>query len=273
MSLTKRRLKEREERGLAEPASDLSLCPQHVEDAYLKQKIAESAGLETLCAFCDEEPVRDAPLAVLCYLISSDLHRLYETAANAGVPRDEGEWVYAVQDTYDIVYELCADGGVEPDVSDRIVDLFDAEAWYPKFDVHDSPDAPLREGWKRFCEHVKHESRFLLKPATRRNLQPHPTLEPRDTLERLAEVIVDMDLLTTLPAASLVYRARAAELPEFESIRDFTSPPSDLAAQGRMNPTGISMFYGALEPETAAVEVYGRLPHAAVANFHDSART
>lgn len=210
------------------------------------------------------------PFQVLCELVRGALHRFYETAGNAGVPRDEGEWIYPVRDTHDVVTELCLEGGIDGEVNDRVVELFDDEAWVPRYEPHESPDAPLRRGWERFCEHVKHQSRFLLMRADDLDESewfPERLEPPRKTLKTLAGVLSELGLVTTMETTTPVYRARTAEQPTFTSKRDFTSPPPNLAAQGRMNPAGIPMFYGALDQETAAVEVYRGLPYAAVATW------
>lgn len=263
-------MEERYQRGYEDPEDDLVVCSEHVEDAYLKAQLREPDG-GAVCSFCSDDAVMGAPFETLLGLVGDALHRFYEKAADAGVPW-EGGWVWRVDDTYDVVWELCTDGGIEDDVAQRVVELFDDESWVPRYYPDDAPDLPLRQGWETFCRHVKHESRFLFRQPLPDVDDPYLTEEapfdPHEALRAIARVIDESGLLTKLPAASALYRARATEFGKFSNITDFTSPPEALASQGRMNPAGISMFYGALDPETAAVEVYRGLPEAAVATFH-----
>jgi hypothetical protein len=267
VGLTKRWLEEREERGYAS-SDDLAVCPRHVTDPFLQQTLESSTQAGLWCSYCPDRDVDAAPLDTLSDAVAHALHRFYETAANACVPW-EGGWVWPVLDTYDVIDELCGDGGIDDEVAEHLRELFDEEDWVPAFDPWDSPDTSLRAAWAQFCDYVKHQSRFMFKGLSR-TTTPHdgPDDSPQGMLGRLSEVLLGQDLVNTLPARTALYRARAAETPRFDSVHDFTSPPADLAAQGRMNPAGISLFYGALEPETAAVEVYNGLPRAAVATFY-----
>jgi len=63
----------------------------------------------------------------------------------------------------------------------------------------------------------------------------------------------------TAPAAWKIYRARVMPLEreldaEPLAAEDMVPPPPALAPAGRLNPSGVSYFYGALEPETAIAE-------------------
>jgi hypothetical protein len=95
------------------------------------------------------------------------------------------------------------------------------------------------------------------------------SLGTRDFLHELLYAILGRQGRLTLSSAEKLFRARVfVERDGWpKTLRDYTSPPNDLAAQGRMNPAGISFFYGALDAGTAAVEVYDGSPFAAVATF------
>ncbi|WPE82825.1 RES family NAD+ phosphorylase [Acinetobacter baumannii] len=72
---------------------------------------------------------------------------------------------------------------------------------------------------------------------------------------KVEKVIVELD------CNSIIYRARRADFLEdcekfiTDSIQELSPPPSKFALQGRMNPKGISIFYGAFEVETCIAEV------------------
>jgi RES domain-containing protein len=259
---------DRVRRGHAWPDGDTYVCSEHVDEPFLRLQIVNAVEPDSGCSYCSASSA--APMHVLVELIAGALHRLYERANDAGVPRDEGDWVFPVQHTGEVLEELCWAAGVSSQLAEDLTGLFAPEDWVEAHQpMERSPEMPLREGWVRFCEYVKYTSRYLLKPVESDGSEAWERwFSPDEMLEVIAELAAER--VTVVPAGTVVFRARACDDPPSRELRrpkDFTSPPAGSATQGRMNPAGIVMFYGATDVETAATEVYNGLPQAQVLTF------
>jgi hypothetical protein len=243
---------------------DRRVCSRHVEDLFVADLLLQATEDGDTCSFCGEQD--GAPLDELLEAVEVGLLLHYETASNAGVGW-EGGWTSATMDTWDVVAELVSDGGFDDEVAEALPPLFHDEAWVHRGDPFLPPGGMLTAGWRRFVEHVKHRSRFLLAPDDGSSEEALDSgWAPGQMLEKLAKV-VDEFCVTQWPAGKLVYRARAFEDTPFDHAHELAAPPPEKARQGRMNPAGISMFYGATDPQTAAAEVFDGRRYAAVAAF------
>ena len=82
-------------------------------------------------------------------------------------------------------------------------------------------------------------------------------VHPSELLDELASVVKTLKLITTLPIATVIYRARAHEngLPGYSTVAELGPPPKEVARAGRMNAEGIVVFYGAFDDQTAIAEI------------------
>jgi hypothetical protein len=153
--------------------------------------------------------------------------------------------------------------------SEAVSDILAVLSALEERDVRDGEDAlygesPLQhagahadeylEMWEGFERRLKHEVRFF-------------DAEGRQTLDELfgelPEVGDGRAIVTLLPDESglSIYRARLVndETLREDFIRDparhIGPPPPKVARAGRMNPAGISVFYGAFSPEVALAEI------------------
>lgn len=246
------------------------VCRAHVDDRYLDGLLAAEidgpSSNSGPCDYCEEGPP-GAPLDVLGEVVASAARRYYSTAADACVPRDDGEWAFPTTDTYDVLADL---DGVEFEVQEDIIGRYiEMEDWVPIHDPFPSPSERLQKGWVDFRTYVQHTSRFMLAPTDPPSeFEPMPDLSAEETLKATTEVIDRLDLVEELEVGSLIYRARTYvdDLP-FVDVHQLASPPVGKASAGRMNGAGISVFYGALDPDTAAAEVYDGKDSVAIAEF------
>jgi hypothetical protein len=78
-------------------------------------------------------------------------------------------------------------------------------------------------------------------------------------LEAIDRLLVNFDLITTLPAGTVTYRARGHARYEdshgWGAAQLGTNLPKNAASSSRMSPAGIPLFYGADDVETALAEV------------------
>ena len=145
---------------------------------------------------------------------------------------------------------------------------YGSEAYYEE----SSPDDQnFHHGWKSFRNELMYRERFF----------------PQSAEPVLAEIFGDLEALTTYDGTPVVrevtpsdqdfpiWRARTAQSDEeltkiLESPhQQLGPPPSSSAEVGRMNAKGVSVFYGAMDPDTCVAEV--RPPvgsHVVLGRFH-----
>lgn len=107
--------------------------------------------------------------------------------------------------------------------------------------------------WDRFCRIIKHESRFF-------------SWEAKNLLDGIFNDI-ESYLTTSGESAiyerkfSTIYRARRANsVSDIKKIienpeKELFVPPANMVPNGRMNPRGVSLFYGALDLKTCLAEL------------------
>ena len=120
----------------------------------------------------------------------------------------------------------------------------------------------LGRSWELFKNMVKHERRYTFwsssdadTPSVDRDWNPH-TLPGGKTLHAIGESIRVCGLIRKLPAGTRLWRARThRDVELIASGKDLSSPPTSAAVNAnRMSPSGIPMFYGAEDLETARAE-------------------
>jgi hypothetical protein len=242
------------------------VCFQHFdqhEDEFLWNLTMDMMG-EDVCSMCRFPYAM--PVENLVSVIQDSVHKFYDRASDASDPFEDREWVWPTRSTEDVVDDL----GVSELCPVRLaaVEHLGDAVWVPVEYGSQGRFALLSDGWRSFCDHIVHGSRFLF-DAVEPLEGVADQLGTREFLEELLRVVASEDRIFELNGESDVFRARAYI--DFNSwprdAKDYAAPPASLASQGRMNPAGISMFYGALSVETAAIEVYDGRPFAAVAVF------
>ena len=178
------------------------------------------------------------------------------------------DWSPDGADVDTLIYDMV---GVNEEVAQAIANALAAKQSYS--DAKDGEENPYgseanyqertanvrkyQHSWISFCNEVRYEERFFPETA-------EPVLK---------EIFSDLEELTTDDGASLIreiipqeesfkiWRARTAHsVEELKAIlKDPTNqlgaPPSDYAEGGRMNPKGVSVFYGAMDKLTCVSEI------------------
>jgi RES domain-containing protein len=249
---------EQQERGWAAP--DKFVCPDCVEDAYLKGLI-ESDADSTSCDYCgnEGEVVIAAPVEAIMPAVMGALTHYYAEPASAGVPYEtaEGGWLFEPTDTADALMSLslqCNDELFE-DVVAAISNVNDA--WVDAAggnwaSIQKSEE--LLYGWQRFSEHVKHRQRYFF---TAIEPEPWQDIEPSRLMPELAAVVAEIGLVEQMEPDTPLFRVRLRSATDLWPLdaTELGAPPPDKATAGRMNPPGISYLYLALDPATAAAEI------------------
>lgn len=255
------------------------ICFQCVGEEYLAQEIEEH-GREGLCSYCgseaqswdvDELAVRVNTAFDEHYIRTPDNPDVFESSMFSD-PESSYSWlrsgvqvVEAIEEAASIPTEVARDvqsilehahalGPTGKDAWEAGETPFASESYYEERAVS---DRVWEAEWEHFERLIKTESRFF----------------SREAMVHLRSVFGDIDKLPTVKGRRLVleagpghglkhlYRARVfqsdGKLCEALGRPDLHigSPPALIAAAGRMNARGISVFYGATKADVATAEV------------------
>ena len=234
-----------------------SVCGGCVEDDALRTILRENEDADLRCDFCSSVPA--AHLDTLLEAFVNGLRNEYENALD-GVWWDgrEGGFQWHPQwDTWDLVedfYWVFSSQELLDAVRAAVHDI----TWVERDFITRRRDDVLIEAWDRFCEAVKHKTRFvvwLLRPDDD-DLAPGE-IPPAKILDYVAPLIERLNLVQDLPASQRIWRARThCECPIEPTASALGTVPRESALQAnRMSPAGIPMFYGATDSDTAIEEV------------------
>lgn len=254
-----------------EGETDKRVCHACVGEPLLKAEI-KRLGRPAECAYCDNTRLRTVGVTWLARRID-DVYRQMVRFAEEQVRfnfEDGAVWAASGETPSELIAELisAADTTIAADIvdqlgSDHAYDIHrDGDTdWYDETtDTYelDMPDDPqFRDAWLSFCESVKHSRRFFSEDAAAvLDMILGPILEQRKRTFRAAIRTIGPD-----DEGRYVYRARQANDEARRHriyaapIAELSAPPVTVATAGRMNPTGISVFYGSRDAETAVAEL------------------
>jgi hypothetical protein len=112
----------------------------------------------------------------------------------------------------------------------------------------------LALGWDSFCDTVKHRKRYLFANET---FEFDDRVPVSQVLKELGAVVIRRELVRSLPIGTIIFRMRARGRYEKPSNpTELGPPPVYSTVANRMSPGGVSLFYGALEENTARDETF-----------------
>lgn len=268
MGQAKREWEEYHERGWS--ASDRVVCPDCVEDDFLKDLIRQNANTRQ-CDYCGTRTrsLSAGPVETIMPAVASALNYFYAEPTVAGVPYDGG-WVFEPTDTADAL--MGVPFNAHDDLFEDVVDSFSNTAWVSAAEGHWASSHRNEEwsyAWQAFAEKVKHQSRyfFMSGAVDTGDCYPHA---PLDVLGLVGEMAADLGLVVELPQKTALFRVRerVGESDWPVCGEQLGAPPNHMANAGRMNPAGISYLYLAKTGKGALAEVLRGPPcHAVVADF------
>jgi len=250
------------------------ICCQCVGDEYLRDQIA-FRGREELCSYCEGRG-KTFSIGEMADEVEAALQEhFYHTATEASgleyAMMKEGDFVWERRgDPLIEVIEDCAQIDEEPATDiQRVLEYrhpdfeaaamgeenpFDEDAHYARCGVD---TAESHANWWRFESALKTQARYFSRSAEEtltsifKGIQDHQSLYGNP-------VVVEAGPKAPLAA---IYRARVFQSnePLEEALkrpdRHIGPPPPGDAPSGRMNALGISVFYGATDPDVALAEV------------------
>ena len=242
----------------------VNCCAGCFSDQVLIEHINDEGELGD-CDFCGDKDIPVVEAADLWDLFEP-LVRLYEEVSPDNVPSylmDEygetidtlihhewGVFSDAVCDrTHDLMAAIIPEARHKDDIG-AFPDVYELYIPYEQCWWYRSPD----DYWGEFVNHIKTERRFVM---SKTGAFDEPVFDPREWVPEVVQS-VEKQLLS----GEIIWRARRADEigvnadPEKSpSEDDLGPPPPGKARAGRANAEGISVFYGAMDAYTAAVEV------------------
>lgn len=246
------------------------VCFTCVGEDYLKDKIRNDCVID-VCSYCGGNR-NCIEIDELASLIHDAIDRSYYMTSNEPEGLDyllakEGYWEQPGQEVVDLIGEIArVDSPIAADVCTELSDRYGHAAAMDGGDDPYGSDAMYEEKkaddwvhrkfWNQFKLEVQTKSRFYSKAA---DVALDEFFGHLDELKSHGggEIVRNVGPNTT---DRFIYRARVADsLEKMEGLlespaRELGPPPPALAAAGRMNAKGISVFYGAFEVETCLAE-------------------
>ena len=253
-----------------------TLCTNCIGDMYLR-RIVEDEGENRICSYCDrigqtfllDEISERVKVAFKDHFIrTADEPSPFEYALLKD-KEIEYEWeregeptVYAIMNAADIpeeaakhVQEILADNHYDFDKAAMGEESdFSRDAYYAEIMPGDEE---WQKGWKDFERTIKSESRFFSSISAE---------QLNRVFDRIDQMQTRMDqplIVSAGPGTELTHFHRARIFQSDEKLRsalirpdlELGAPPTDFASAGRMNASGISVFYGSTDAQIALAEV------------------
>lgn len=233
------------------------VCARCIGDADLKQWIANASGGRG-CDYCGGYTSPTVPLDELCDYLESCLGRYYGAAVDQ-LPWNgrEGGYQGRTWSTEEVLFDLVGlnlpldyDGRLQQAITWGLSD----EIWCDYDWMRLDEDKAMQQAWDGFCSTVKHKRRFFFHHMGGDHEDPD-SFSSLDILGAIAHLVETSGLIRVQAPGLRLYRARPNFTKRSPTAGDFGPPPRHVCQSNRMNPAGVPMFYGALDPRTAVKEV------------------
>lgn len=243
------------------------VCADCFNDYAIKAFIKYNA-VETYCSYCgnNSDSLISIPFSDLFDFILEGIESEWEDPANSmGYESAEGGYQGAsVYDWYDLIVEEIEElFDTNDNVREDIISAMAGEhPWCHKDPYGLLEEEALSISWSNFTQQVKYNTRYIFSQLpnavdpTDIDLIPIPSMlkvlsQEISRLEDQADVIVTLEEDTEIMRARIhnVWKryTKGSELG--------TVPAKDAMYSNRMSPSGIPMFYGAFDSNTALLEV------------------
>jgi hypothetical protein len=250
---------------------DKYVCEDCFDDYAVGEFIRREA-VELRCDYCEIESETEAisaPLSDVARFIREGIETEWSDPDDEAVPWDseEDRYIVEVYDTYDLLLDLLSIS------SDELLDDLSSELgdrnWCQRNPARFTKQEELYFNWEAFSEQLKHHTRYVFyRVEHERDEFDDRSVTPHDILNTIADLVLEQELLRTLPAGTTLVRARPHPEDEaYSTVEDLGPPPEEKAVHAnRMSPAGIPMFYGSDTEETALGEI-DQIGFATVASF------
>lgn len=258
MGRAKEALIEAQQRGYLYPSQRKSICSEHFDEEPINHHIFREGFFGT-CDFCGIDSGERTVLDLNEFLdyLSRCITRYYDSADNElSYETAEGGYqgtTYSIEELFRDV--LSIDTPSDPSIMDEILSYFYDTSWCERGYFAPKEGDIKRYDWEEFKKVVKCYSRYFFHKTTKQEKGDQRTVD--EILSDILKSINNYNLKTVLKTIKNIYRARQHTNTENPtSLEELGSPPSKYCKySNRMSPSGISMFYGAFDSDTAKKEV------------------
>lgn len=262
---------------------DDAICVECIEDHDLRELI-KAEGSKGKCALCGNEnmsvTIKELAEIIDPYIREHFAHGKYERRYGSG--DDDGYW--EEQQGEDLSYVMQEMLGQSLDCEEALINaLIEADPYDPSdgdesfydetVNYEETPVyiGDLYEKWNAISDELKTQRRFFSDRAREFFDWLFDEVESLWLYAKGGEIDFSgagdkkkphkLGVIHEWPAGASVYRARRADtMDDFTRIllspqRELAPPPSRHARGGRMNPEGVSIFYGTLDEPTCLAEM------------------
>lgn len=236
------------------------VCHDCFDEEFIKEHIKSNL-CNNKCSYCEKVSAELIAASMNCVLqfIAERINQRWEDPAES-VAYDEGEYIGAkIIDAEDLIDNELDLGINNKTLRKELIESISSKHNWCKKDPYGLwPHEEDLFEWQKFSKQVMHQSRYVFyKIKNRKNLN-QAYEQPYEILERVGQIVVDLNLIKTLDINTCFYRARELKRNEIiRSAKEIGTPPIQYAIySNRMSPAGIPMFYGANEFQTAVAEIF-----------------
>lgn len=243
-----------------------SVCSNCFEDYAIHEFINKNA-VEQACDYCgnrSSEPIA-APLEDVIDFLLEGIGMEWDDPVNC-VGWEDG-WVgVEVIDSDELIRDRVGlEDSNEEVLQDIINSIWDRE-WCQRDPYGLRTEEALTFSWHSFCEQVKHHSRYIFfrmgdEEGHFYDLDEIPASKMLDRISwEMSRLEYDIDIIKLIDAGTRLRRVRIhGDNEVYNTAKDLGTVSLEGAKySNRMSPAGISMFYGAFDPETALKETIDR---------------
>ncbi|MFZ5516880.1 MAG: RES family NAD+ phosphorylase [Candidatus Zhuqueibacterota bacterium] len=240
------------------------LCYQCISNSYLKSYLIKNGELNN-CTFCKKHQ-KSISLEYLADWIDKIFHDNFRPLSTLEIlnkhTNNENFLAMSPQSIIEIILE--SDSTIAKQIVNYLIDKYffkdkrskDYMDYKLTFEEKPVKDIKYSKYWTDFCKNIKHHQRFFNSNYLKK-------------LEDIFAIIMNYRFSNNKTAIyeikpnsekATIFRARVAD----EKIRkkvlknphkELSAPPLKKSKPGRMNPVGISIFYGAFEKSTCIAEI------------------
>jgi len=242
------------------------ICFTCIQDEHLR-KLLEDKRTKAQCSYCSKQG-----LAVEMHGVAKLIDPYLREYCCFGemAPRFDGDDdnIEYVQEGSELIYFLQEELGMEPDPVQELIRILQendpadprdgGEPFYDEWQSYQRKcisSVEYIKNWQEFADGIKHARRFFDSSA---KVRLERILGRPGSVIASELPVIEIGQGTKVNA---IYRARRAdsenEAKKFlrNPKKELIPPESQKAIAGRMNPAGITVFYGALAEETAIAEI------------------
>lgn len=243
------------------------VCSDCFGDYAIKAFIEDNA-VETRCTYCGR--TSDSPISahfseVFKFILEGIEPEWEDPAESMAYESREGGYQGAsVYDWYDLITEEIEElfeinAGV---LNDILSEMAGEHAWCHKDPYGLLEEEALSISWRNFSRQVKYQTRYIFSQlpdiADPMDIDLIPVPRMLNTLsQELSRLEDEADVVLTVEQDTEIMRARIHDMwKRYLNGRQLgTVPAKEARFSNRMSPSGIPMFYGAFDSDTALLEV------------------